>query len=180
MLVSSNWSSKASPPTCPELRGYVRGHGSSHHHQGAQSILKLRAVENNCLRSLLRNRKEQQCKNTEVYKISLGKKGHECTWNPETQTGRKKPSSTSFLLWAKNSPRLIIVLKIAGVATADILLFVFLAVLRGLQDFSFLDQGSNPCPLQWKRRALTTGPPGNSRADILLLTEHLTTPADWC
>ena len=28
--------------------------------------------------------------------------------------------------------------------------------------FKFLDQGSNPCPLQWKCRVLTTGPPGKS------------------
>ena len=27
----------------------------------------------------------------------------------------------------------------------------------------FPHQGSNPCPLQWKRRVLTTGPPGKSQ-----------------
>ena len=26
----------------------------------------------------------------------------------------------------------------------------------------FPDQGRNPCPLQWKRGVLTTGPPGKS------------------
>ena len=26
----------------------------------------------------------------------------------------------------------------------------------------FPDQGSNPCPLQWKRGVLTAGPPGKS------------------
>ena len=31
------------------------------------------------------------------------------------------------------------------------------------------NQGSNPCPLQWKRRVLTTGPPGKSQQVILLL-----------
>ena len=36
----------------------------------------------------------------------------------------------------------------------------FLAVPRGLWDLS--DQGLNPCPWQWKRRVLTTGPPGSS------------------
>ena len=31
-----------------------------------------------------------------------------------------------------------------------------------MQDLRFPDQGLNPCPLQWKHRALTTGPPGKS------------------
>ena len=30
------------------------------------------------------------------------------------------------------------------------------------------DQGSNLCPLQWKRGVLTTGPPGNSPIIYLL------------
>ena len=38
---------------------------------------------------------------------------------------------------------------------------------RGLQDLSSLDQGSNPCPQQWKHRVLTTGPPGNSQETFL-------------
>ena len=38
-----------------------------------------------------------------------------------------------------------------------------LATLKGTQDLSFPDQGLNPCPLQWKRGVLTTGPLGNSQ-----------------
>ena len=34
---------------------------------------------------------------------------------------------------------------------------------HSLRDLSSPDQGSNPCPLQWKHRVLTTGPPGKSR-----------------
>ena len=30
----------------------------------------------------------------------------------------------------------------------------------------FPDQGLNLCPLQWKRRVLTTGPPGKSREEL--------------
>ena len=33
----------------------------------------------------------------------------------------------------------------------------------------FPDQGSNPCPLQWKGGVLTTGPPGKSRRRCLSL-----------
>ena len=40
--------------------------------------------------------------------------------------------------------------------------FAFLAVLRGTWDLSFPTKRSNPCPLQWKHRILTTGPPGKS------------------
>ena len=32
-----------------------------------------------------------------------------------------------------------------------------------MQDLSSPDQGLNPCPLHWKRRVLTTRPPGKSR-----------------
>ena len=32
-----------------------------------------------------------------------------------------------------------------------------------MRDLKFPDQGSNPCPLQWKCRVLTTGPPGKSQ-----------------
>ena len=35
----------------------------------------------------------------------------------------------------------------------------------------FPDQGSNLCPLQWKRRVLTTGPPGKSPG-VCLLSVH--------
>ena len=40
--------------------------------------------------------------------------------------------------------------------------FFFLAILQGLGDLKFPDQGLNPCPLKWKHRVLTTGPPGKS------------------
>ena len=45
-----------------------------------------------------------------------------------------------------------------------ILLF-FLAAPRGMQ--SFPNQGSDPCPMQWKCRVSTTGPPGKSQIAIL-------------
>ena len=32
----------------------------------------------------------------------------------------------------------------------------------------FPDQGSNPCPPQWKHRVLTTGLPGNSQGIIII------------
>ena len=32
---------------------------------------------------------------------------------------------------------------------------------------NFADQGSNPCPMQWKCRVSTTGPPGESRKHFL-------------
>ena len=38
--------------------------------------------------------------------------------------------------------------------------FSFLATPLGM--WNFPDQGSNPCPLQWKHGVLTTGPPGKS------------------
>ena len=36
----------------------------------------------------------------------------------------------------------------------------------------FPDQGSNLCPLHWKRRALTTGPPGRPRMGLLVSPAH--------
>ena len=41
----------------------------------------------------------------------------------------------------------------------------FLAVWRSMQNFP--DQGLNLCPLHWKCRVLTAGPPGKSRKRIL-------------
>ena len=38
--------------------------------------------------------------------------------------------------------------------------FSFLAAPHGMQDLNIPDQGSNPYPLQWKPRVLTTGPLG--------------------
>ena len=35
------------------------------------------------------------------------------------------------------------------------------------------DKGSNPCPLQWKRGVLTTGPPGKSPENLLMTPHHL-------
>ena len=43
-------------------------------------------------------------------------------------------------------------------------IFFFLATLRSSQDLSFPDQGSNPCPLQWQRSVLTSGPAGKSHS----------------
>ena len=48
--------------------------------------------------------------------------------------------------------------------------FFFFALLHGLQGSKFPDQGSNPCPQQWKHRILNTGPPGNSLASFLFLS----------
>ena len=41
----------------------------------------------------------------------------------------------------------------------------FLAVPHGMWDLSS-PQGLNPCPLQWKRGVLTTGPPGKSLVSL--------------
>ena len=46
----------------------------------------------------------------------------------------------------------------------------FLAVLFGMWDLSFPNQGSNPCPLQWEHGVLTTGPPGKSLACTFYLS----------
>ena len=43
-----------------------------------------------------------------------------------------------------------------------IFFFFFWPLPRGMQDPWFPDQGSNPCPLQWKHGTFTTGPPGKS------------------
>ena len=43
----------------------------------------------------------------------------------------------------------------------------------GLVGSWFPDQGSNPCPLQWKHRFLTTGPPGNALRMCLLSTYYM-------
>ena len=49
-----------------------------------------------------------------------------------------------------------------GVVYTEALGFFFLATPRSIWRSLFSDQESNPRPLQWKRRVLTTGPPGNS------------------
>ena len=41
--------------------------------------------------------------------------------------------------------------------------FFFFGRAAGHAGSSFPDQGWNPCPLQWKHRILTTGPPGKSQ-----------------
>ena len=48
---------------------------------------------------------------------------------------------------------------------AESFFFFFLATLHSIGNFP--DQGWNPCPLPWKHRILTTGPPGKS------LEEHI-------
>ena len=49
--------------------------------------------------------------------------------------------------------------------------FFFFAIPRGM--WNFPDQGLNPCPLQWKRGVLSTGPPGKSPRCLLLKREQL-------
>lgn len=45
----------------------------------------------------------------------------------------------------------------------------FFGYTRGMWDLSCLDQGSNPCPLQWKHGFLTIpGPPGNPTLNIFM------------
>ena len=46
--------------------------------------------------------------------------------------------------------------------------FFFLTSPSSMQDLRFPDQGLNPCPLQWKHRALTTGPPGKSLIHLFI------------
>ena len=47
--------------------------------------------------------------------------------------------------------------------------FCFLVTLCGMRNLSCPDQGSNPCPLQWKRGFLTVpGPPGNPTLNIFM------------
>ena len=116
----------------------MRGHGGGHHHQGAQGILELGAVENNSLRRLLRERGEQQCKHAEARKRSLGKRGREASRGPET-CRREETLFTSLLFYAKNFPPLITALKIAGAATAVV--FYFLAAPHNLQDLGSLMRG---------------------------------------
>ena len=57
---------------------------------------------------------------------------------------------------------------------ASLFFFFFLATLCGI--WNYLDRGSNPCPLQWKCRVLTTGPPGKSRATLFMRVKINTMP----
>ena len=52
------------------------------------------------------------------------------------------------------------------------LFFFFLSILW-LAGSSFPDQGSNPCPLQWKLGVLTVGPPGDSQRWATLSREDV-------
>ena len=55
--------------------------------------------------------------------------------------------------------------KRVGVVILFYFLFIYFSGCAGrLAGSVFPNQGSNPCPLQWKRKVLTSGPPGNSRA----------------
>ena len=58
-------------------------------------------------------------------------------------------------------------------------LLIYLATVQGIRDLKFTVQGSNPCPLQWNHRVLTTGPPGKSgdlKCDLkyceIMLAQH--------
>ena len=57
---------------------------------------------------------------------------------------------------------LLLIIPIAGIANIYILLSIYLFITAPHGMWNFPDQGSSPCPLQWKRRVLTTGPPGKS------------------
>lgn len=81
----------------------MRGHGSGHHHQGAQSILELGAVKDDSLRSLLRKRKNNSGR-TEGHGGARIKHGQ---GRPQTRprsrhaAGRKKPSLPAVLALAR-------------------------------------------------------------------------------
>ena len=66
--------------------------------------------------------------------------------------------STTFLCLRIFSVMTFFLLKSIEKST---LMFYFSAMLRHVGS-QLPDQGSNPCPLQWELRVLTTGPPGNS------------------
>ena len=46
--------------------------------------------------------------------------------------------------------------------------FVFFCYTAWHAESKFSDQGSNPCPLQWKHNVLTTGPQGKSQNQLIL------------
>ena len=104
----------------------------------------------------------------------LDPKGHTSRWasHPSRGQGRKegaRPENPSKWSWGNvthydNSyyDNLLLTIPIAGISNIYILLsiYLFFTAPRGM--WNFPDQGSSPCPLQWKRRVLTTGPPGKS------------------
>ena len=45
-------------------------------------------------------------------------------------------------------------------------------MLCGIRTKKFSNQGSNPCPLQWKCRVLTTGPPEKSHKTVIVIQIH--------
>ena len=60
-----------------------------------------------------------------------------------------------FYRWQTEAPKEIVIF------------FFFLAALYDMWEFSSSARELNPCPLQWKHRILTTGPPGKSQ-DIMM------------
>ena len=58
--------------------------------------------------------------------------------------------------------RILAIVNNPAVIHISFLPFFFFRRAARLVGSQFPDQGSNPCPLQWKHGVLTTGPPGNS------------------
>lgn len=105
------------PPTCPELRGDVRGHRGSHHGQGTHSVLELGAVENDSLRGLLGKRKEQ-CENTEAHRKSLGKEGIHVSEVQRHRQASSNPPGHPFALDEECPPSNPSMTRRAAAATA--------------------------------------------------------------
>ena len=57
---------------------------------------------------------------------------------------------------------LLLIIPIVDIANIYILFCVYLFSTAPHGMWNLPDQGSSPCPLQWKLRVLTTGPPGKS------------------
>ena len=51
--------------------------------------------------------------------------------------------------------------------TSSLVTFFFFCCATWLAGSYFPEQGSNPCPRQWKHGVLNSGPPGNSQASSL-------------
>ena len=70
----------------------------------------------------------------------------------------KRPTSSVLCLRRDSGMNLLSSEQKMTSLSSYLLYFFFLATPHSMQNFP--DQGSNPCPLQWKQGVLTTGPPG--------------------
>ena len=74
--------------------------------------------------------------------------------------------NVSFLSWLQYCPPFLL-------PSFSLSIYIFLALPNNTWDLKFPDQGSNPSPLHWKCRILTTGPPGKFLSNISYLRDGI-------